>query len=155
MKTEVKIIKENGNPVSAVVPIKKWEDMVKQLETMNDILDAQRISSEIESGEGETFPHDFVKKLVEKKDHPLRLWRKYRCLTLLQLAKMVGVTKSALSMIENGNSSPSGRLLKLLSVALKCEMEDVYTEETKQNVKPYKKAESKHMELGIADKSDD
>lgn len=155
MKTKVEIIKENGKSVSVVVPIKKWEIMIKQLETMNDILDAQRISSEIESGEGETFPHDFVKKLVEKKDHPLRLWRKYRGLTLLQLAKMVGVTKSALSMIENGKSTPSGKLLKLLSVALKCEMEDVYNDDFKQNVKTYKKADSIRMELGIADKNDD
>lgn len=92
---------------------------------MKDIADATLISSRIASGDEETYPHEFVEKLIERKEHPMRLWRKYRGFTLQKLAGKVGVTKSALSMIETGKSHPSGKRLKALADALQCDMEDL------------------------------
>ena len=126
MKAKVKMIKKNGKPVSTVVPIKLWNEMIEEIEDLQDALEAREISERLKSGAEESFPFEFVIDLIEKKDHPLRLWRKYRGLTLEQLAGEVGVTKSALSMIENGKSVPSGKLLKKLAVALKCDMDDLF-----------------------------
>lgn len=97
---------------------------VEHLEEMKDIADAALISSRIARGDEETFPHEFVEKLIDRKEHPMRLWRQYRGFTLQKLAEKVGVTKSTLSMIETGKSQPSGKLLKALADALRCDMED-------------------------------
>jgi DNA-binding XRE family transcriptional regulator len=119
-------LKENGQPAAAVVPIELWNGMIEEMEDLKDAQEAQIISRKILSGEEETFPHEFVIALLDKKDHPLKIWRKYRGFTLETLAKTVGVTKSALSMIENGKSVPSGKLLKRLAENLNCDMEDIF-----------------------------
>lgn len=125
MNIDIQIIKENGKPAFAVVPFNEWVEIVDHFEEMEDIAEAKAISARIASGEEETIPHEFVKKLIEKEEHPLRLWRKYRGFTLQALAELVGVTKSALSMIETGKSQPSIKRLKALADALNCDMDDL------------------------------
>lgn len=127
MSSQVQIIKDKGKPTFAVVPLDEWEAMMDRLEELSDLADAETISVRIASGSEETFPHEFVEKLVGRQEHPLRLWRTYRGLTLQKLAEEVGVSKPALSMIENGKSQPSARLLKHLATALSCDMEDLIT----------------------------
>lgn len=91
-----------------------------------DIADAEVALARIKSGEEELLPFEFVEKIIDGKEHPLRLWRKFRGMTLEVLAEKVDVSKAALSMIENGKSQPSASLLKKLSNVLNCDMEDLF-----------------------------
>lgn len=100
--------------------------MVKKFIHNHDIADAEAISARIARGEEETLPFEFVEQMIEGKEHPLRLWRKYRKMTLNDLSQRVNVSKPALPMIENGKSQPSAALLKKLSDALDCDMGDLF-----------------------------
>lgn len=80
--------------------------------------------SRIAAGEEEIFPDSLVERLLSGK-HPLKIWRDYRNLTLAALASICNVTTSALSQIEKGKRGPSVALLKRLSQALRCDMDDL------------------------------
>ena len=123
----MQIIEHNGTPEYAVIPFAEWQALIDRLEDMEDIADANAISAAIAAGE-ETFPHEFSKRLTAG-EHPLKVWREYRCLTLAALGKASGVTAAALSQIENGKRSPSVELLSKLSRILGCDMDDLHETE--------------------------
>ena len=119
----IQIIKHNGAPEYAIIPIDEWEKIISRMEKMEDIRDARKISAAIAAGE-ETFPADFVKRLSSGENR-LKVWREYRKLTLAKLANACGVSIPAISQIENNKRTPSVDLLVKLSKALRCDMEDL------------------------------
>ena len=119
----IQIIKHNGAPEYAIIPIDEWEKIISRMEKMEDIRDARKISAAIAAGE-ETFPADFVKRLSSGENR-LKVWREYRKLTLAKLANACGVSIPAISQIENDKRTPSVDLLVKLSKALCCDMEDL------------------------------
>lgn len=116
----VQIIEHGGRPAFAVVPITEWEALLIQLEDRRDIAEAQA------ADEAESLPAAFVDRLLDGGEHPLRVWRDFRGLTLAQLASRVGVSRQMLSMIENGRSRASSALLGRLAQALDCDMDDIH-----------------------------
>jgi DNA-binding XRE family transcriptional regulator len=120
----IQIIENNGAPEYAVIPFVEWQTILDRLEELEDIADARIISATIASGE-ETFPPEFSKRL-NSGETPLKVWRKYRGLTLAALGKQCGVSAAALSQIENGKRSPSVDLLVKLSRFLGCDMDDLH-----------------------------
>ncbi|MDA8164748.1 MAG: helix-turn-helix transcriptional regulator [Desulfobacteraceae bacterium] len=120
---KVQIIEHNGAPEYAVVPIGEWQALLDRLEELEDLSEARAVAAAIATGE-ETYPYEFVKRLATE-EHPLKVWREYRGLTLAALAAACGVSRAALSQIENGKRSPSVELLVKLARALSCDMEDL------------------------------
>ena len=120
----VQIITNHDIPAFVVVPFDEWQHLQERLEDLEDIADAGVLSSKIATGEDETFPDAFVERLLSD-DHPLKVWREYRGLTVAALAAVCKVSPPALSQIENGKRKPSVTLLKRLAVALQCDMEDL------------------------------
>jgi transcriptional regulator with XRE-family HTH domain len=55
----------------------------------------------------------------------IRAWRKYRGLSLERLGERVGVTKGALSQLENGTVAYTQPMLEALADALSCEPQDL------------------------------
>ena len=58
-------------------------------------------------------------------ESPLRIFRKHRGLTLEALADKVGVTKSFLSLVENGKKGFSVDVLKKAAAALDVDLDDL------------------------------
>ena len=114
------IIEQDGKPVFAVVPFAEWQALLQRLEARQDIDDAHA------ARDGESLPAELVNRLLDGDDHPLRVWRQYRGLTLAALAAQVEVTRQMLSMVENGRSRASAALLERLAEALGCDMEDIH-----------------------------
>ncbi|TSE26109.1 putative HTH-type transcriptional regulator [Tepidimonas sediminis] len=115
------IIEMDGRPASAVVPFAEWTVLLERLEELQDITDFKEA---VARGE-ETLPLSFVERCLVG-EHPLRLWREHRGLTLQALAERVGCTRQMLSMIERGKAAPSADLLARLAAALDVEMDDLY-----------------------------
>ncbi len=122
----IQIIERDGNPEYAVVPFAEFERLREAAETLDEIHSYDQAMQQISEGEDETFPAEFVKRLLAAR-HPLSAWRDYRGLTLAALGKACGVTAAALSQIEKGKREPSASLLKKLAEALRCDMEDLMT----------------------------
>ena len=55
----------------------------------------------------------------------IRAWRKYRKLTLEQVAEIVGVTPGALSQLERGDTGYTQPMLEALADAFQCEPSDL------------------------------
>lgn len=91
-----------------------------RMEELQDIADAKA------ARDTESFPSEFVDRLLDGNDHPLRIWRNYRSLSLEALAQRCAVSRQMLSMIENGKANPSADLLAKLAEALGCDMDDLH-----------------------------
>jgi len=68
------------------------------------------------------------------KPHFIRSWRKYRNLTLDQLAERLDVTAGTLSQLERGNTQYTQPMLEALADALNCEPSDLITRDPKSAV---------------------
>lgn len=118
------IITSHDAPAFAVVPYDEWERLLARLEELEDLADARNLSARTASGEDETFPAEFIDRLLAG-ESPLKVWREYRGMTLASLAKACGVSAPAISQIETGKREPSASLLKRLAAALSCDMDDL------------------------------
>lgn len=118
------IITSHDAPAFAVVPYDEWERLLARLEELEDLADARNLSARTASGEDETFPAEFVDRLLAG-ESPLKVWREYRGMTLASLAEVCGVSAPAISQIETGKREPSASLLKRLAAALSCDMDDL------------------------------
>ena len=120
----VQVIKDNGAPVYAVIPYDDYLQLLEEIEDARDIREADEVYARIERGEEETIPGHVVRELVNS-ERPLRIWRKYRGLTLQELADQVGISKSYLSQIESGNRNGSTNVLKRIVAALNLSLDDI------------------------------
>ena len=89
---------------------------------LEDISDAQARSARITSGEDETFPSEFVDRLLSG-EHPLTVWREFRGMTRAGLAAACGVSAPAISQI--CKREPSVSLLQKIAQTLRCSMDDL------------------------------
>ena len=120
----VQIIESNGQPAFAVIPYKLYLQIVEKLGDIEDIAAADEVSYRLRRGEEETLPANVVRELVST-DHPMRVWREYRGLTLQALADQIGVSKSYLSQIESGNRNGSAEVLKRIAAELNVTLDDI------------------------------
>ena len=112
---QVQIIVKDGAPEYAVIPIDAYRRMAAALE---DADDAEAIDKAwADDAAGETVPGEVAKGIIDG-GPPLRVWRKYRGLTLASLAGRVGVSRGYLSQIENGHKSGTLDLFRRLATAL-------------------------------------
>lgn len=112
----VQIIEKDGHPEWAVLP---YEDYCRLLAALEERLDAAALDEaarRLASGEVEALPADMVERLLD--EHPCKVWREFRGLTLEALAQAGGVTKSYVSMIEAGRRQPSRAVRERLAGAL-------------------------------------
>lgn len=120
----IQIILNDKKPQYAVIPFDEWQELQNRLEDLEDISDAQARSARITSGEDETFPSEFVDRLLSG-EHPLTVWREFRGLTRASLAAACGVSAPAISQIESGKREPSVSLLQKMAQTLRCSMDDL------------------------------
>jgi DNA-binding XRE family transcriptional regulator len=120
----VQIISSGKKPQFAVIPFDEWQKLQDRLENLEDIADARTLSARIASGEDETFPGEFVDRLLSG-EHPLTVWREFRGMTGAALASACGVSAPAISQIESGKREPSAPLLKRMATTLRCNMDDL------------------------------
>ncbi len=117
---DVQLIVKDGEPQYAVIPFNAYRRMAAALE---DAEDAAAIDQAWEDdAAGETVPGEVVNGILEG-GMPLRVWRKYRGMTLATLAGQVGVSRGYLSQIENGRKSGTIDLFRRLSGALDTSMD--------------------------------
>ena len=61
---KVQIIYSYHKPQYAVIPFDEWQALQDRLEDLEDLADARTLSAHIASGEDETFPGEFVDRLL-------------------------------------------------------------------------------------------
>jgi hypothetical protein len=96
---------------TVTLPRAEYEALLKQKELvqslrdeLEDIADAafmQQVERDVEAGthKGEYLRSELVDRLLEGKEHRLRVWREHRGLTMLQLEAKSGIKLSYISVI--------------------------------------------------------
>jgi DNA-binding XRE family transcriptional regulator len=118
----VQILEHEGKPAFALMPIEEYERLVNALEDAHDAANIEEFYRRLVSGEEETFPAEVADRLLAG-EHPVRVLRSHRGMTLQQVADACGVTNSHISQIEKGKRSMSTELLKKVAGALRVDAE--------------------------------
>jgi len=108
----------------ALVPIPHLKALQRASEDLEDIAAADAVKAR----EMEYFPMEFGVKLTEahhRKESLVPLWREYRGLTQVQLAKKAKITQAYLSDIERGKKPGSVKTLKAIAKALSVDLDDL------------------------------
>lgn len=109
------------------LPKAEFDTILEELEDLRDLQTAKITKKRINAGLEETFPAEFVYAVGAAKTSGKRiaLWRKFRGLKRDDLAKIVGVTGSYISMIENGKRKGDIDLFKKIADSLVCDISDL------------------------------
>lgn len=94
---------------------------VEELQDMLDALEGDKIMSQIESGETETFPGDLVFAILAGKN-PIKAFRKHRGMTQCDLAGFANLKQPAVARAEKGGTT-SVAALKAIADALHVDMD--------------------------------
>jgi ribosome-binding protein aMBF1 (putative translation factor) len=113
----VQILRANGKPVLAVLPIDEYRRLLGLAEDANDAEVLHRAAKRHASGNEEAITAEVVDRLLAG-ESPIRVWREHRGLTAAVLAEMIGVTPAHISTLETGKGEPSISLLKKLAAIL-------------------------------------
>jgi len=100
----------------------EFEAMLQRIEDMEDRFDL--LQAHARGPSEDALPGSFAKRLVNG-EHPLRIWREFRAMTLDQLSAAAGVSKSYLSEVENGIKGGSVVFMKACAKALAVSLEDI------------------------------
>jgi DNA-binding XRE family transcriptional regulator len=117
----VHVLEHEGKPAFVVLPFEEYQRLMEALEDASDVEALTEFHAALCEGREETFPAAVVDRLLAG-EHPVRVLREHRRLTLQQVADACGVTASAISQIEQGKRDPSVGLLEKLAAALKVDV---------------------------------
>ena len=78
----------------------------------------------LEDPDEELVPFALVKRIADG-EHPVRVWREYRCMRAGELATAAGIAGSYLSDIENGKKPGSISAMKRIAIALDVTIDDL------------------------------
>src|SRR5256885_8663744 len=114
MTVKAQIIKRNGEPAFAVIPIEDWNRI---LEIIVDRADVAAVRT-YQAGPGESFPDAVLGALLDGA-HPVRVLREHRGMTQADLARAAGTSAVYVSQIERGERPAGRRLLPRIAAALR------------------------------------
>ena len=118
----VQIVEIAGQKM-AMLPVADYERLLDIAEDKIDGIAAAEAERRRDEGE-EYLPAEMVDRILAG-DSALRVWRKHRGLSQIQLGKLVGAGPSFVSEIENGNRRGSPKLWRALAKALNVSADDI------------------------------
>lgn len=118
----VQIIEIAGQKM-AMLPIDDYQRLLDVAEDREDVLDAMAAEKRRIEGE-EYLPAKMVDRILNG-ESALKIWRKYRGMTLDQLAVKAETKQSMLSMIETGQRRGSPVLWRALADAMGVSVDDI------------------------------
>jgi|SRR5579872_7241086 len=100
----------------------QYEGLISRLEDLEDALEMREIEKNRDTRV--YIPAALVKRML-KGEHPVRIWREFRGLSMQALADKSGVSQSYLSEIETGRKPGSVAALKAIAAALDATIDDL------------------------------
>ena len=118
----VQIIEKNGKPEWAVIPFSEYEKLLEAQEDAEDIKDIETNLKAIQEGKELTVPGEVTFAILAG-TNPIRAWREYKRIKMIELAGKVGISSAYLSQIENGKRNPTIETLKSIAKELKIDID--------------------------------
>jgi Helix-turn-helix domain len=99
---------------TAVLRRRDYDALISAYEDAADALALAEVRAREAAGGAEYVPVELAERIFVAGEHPVRVWREHRGLSLGALAKASAVAQSYLSEIENGRKRGSVRALAAL-----------------------------------------
>jgi DNA-binding XRE family transcriptional regulator len=114
---------------TAVLRRRDYDALIKAYEDAADALALAELRARQAAGDVEYVSVELAERIFVGGEHPVRVWREHRALTLGTLAREAGIAQSYVSEIENGKKRGSVRALAALAKALRVDIEDLLAPE--------------------------
>jgi ribosome-binding protein aMBF1 (putative translation factor) len=101
-----------------------YEALLEALEDARDVAAARAAKARVVTGESEYLPTAMVERLFAG-EHPIRVWREHRGLSVRALAAAATMAPSYLVEIERGRRAGSLATLRRIAVALNVDLDDL------------------------------
>lgn len=115
----ISYIEDSHGKKAVILSLESYEQMREQIEELQDI---KSYIDRKESNE-ETLPFELVQELIEGKESRVKIMRKYRGLSIADLAKKIEITDGYLSQIENNKRKGTIEIYKKLAKALSIDID--------------------------------
>ncbi|RME35466.1 MAG: XRE family transcriptional regulator [Gammaproteobacteria bacterium] len=124
MNKQVQIIEKDNKPEYAVVPYEVYVALLEKAEMAEDIAAFDQAVQELETGKDELVPGEVAKRLLEG-ESPIRIWREFRRISQMELARRAGISQAYVAQLESGRRQGGMRTLKAIARALNLDLEDL------------------------------
>lgn len=115
----ISYVEDSTGKKAVIISLEHYQEIQERLEELEDV----KSYLEVKSESSETLPFDVVSKLVERNESKVKIIRKYRGYSIIELASKVGITESYLSQIENEKRKGTIEIYKQLAKALNIDIE--------------------------------
>jgi DNA-binding XRE family transcriptional regulator len=110
---------------TAVLRRRDYDALIEAYQDAADALALAEVRAGEAAGEAEYVPVEIAERIFVVGEHPVRVWREHRGLTVGALAREAGIAQSYVSEIEHGRKRGSVRALAALAKALGVDIEDL------------------------------
>lgn len=118
------IIKKDGKPEYAVVPIDEYQVLLQASEDLDELLAFDNAVREMQAEYSDLVPHEIAKRLVSG-ERPLKVWREYRGLTQVELAAQANLSQGQIAQMESGKREGKVSVLRKLAQILEVNLDDL------------------------------
>ena len=120
----VQVIKQGNKPEWAVVPYETYLQLVEKAEMLQDVQDYDSAKAALERGDDELIPSEVVYAILDG-ENAIKVWRKYRSMSQLEVAENAGISVPYLSQLETNKRKGSLEVLSALAKVLKVPLENI------------------------------
>jgi len=107
----------------AILPIEDYQRLIEIVEDKADEAAADKSKQRRMEGE-EYLPATMVDRILEG-ENPLKVWREYRGVSGIELARLANVHASTISKLEKGQRQGTRAVWRALADALRVESQDI------------------------------
>jgi transcriptional regulator with XRE-family HTH domain len=122
-KTHQKITGPDGEPLFVIVPVKDYEALQRAAEDIEDLRAAGATLALGTEGPGPV-PATVAHRIADG-ENPVRVWREYRGMKAIELARAAGMSAPYLSEIETGKKDGTFRTMAAIARVLSVSLDDL------------------------------
>ncbi|MCX6621731.1 MAG: helix-turn-helix transcriptional regulator [Acidobacteria bacterium] len=108
----------------AIIPVEELRRLMDDAAMLADVRAYDAAKARLERGEDEVIPFEIIERRLAG-ESPVRIWRNYRGLTQVELARASKVSREMIAAIEAGHKRGGVATLKKLALALSVDLENL------------------------------
>lgn len=117
-------IEKDGRALFAVLPAEEYRALLEKAEMFDDVAAYDRAKAGLARGEDELLPTEMVEAILGGAN-PIKVWRRFRGLSQVELAERAGMSQAYLAQMETGKKEGSLNAYRRLAEVLDVTLDDL------------------------------
>jgi len=127
----IQFIGKENSPEYAVVPIAAYRELLEKAEMLEDIAAYDKAKAAVDAGESEFIPDEVAGALLDG-ENPIKVWRKFRKMSQVDLAKASDISQAYIAQIESGKREGRVSVYRAIAEALRIDLDDIVEGQTRE-----------------------